>query len=254
MSRGPGGRDKRPKGRPTAPYEVGYGQPPMHSRFKSGQSGNPKGRPKGSRNRPPEPSQEDLRAIIRAEAYRDVPVNDANGTVTIPMAQAVMRSLAVCAAKGNTRAQRLFTELLNTVEREELSERAAALGAAMDYKITWERELQRRKKLGLKLPDPLPHPDHIVIDPHAGTVRIKGPATKEEKAAWARWEKYRDLFAEELKELKALWDDPDCPNRDEIEGEIAQAESVLKITRAALDGYREAMRFLEGLDLPEADV
>lgn len=31
-------------------YEVGYGKPPKHSRFKEGQSGNPKGRPKNRRN------------------------------------------------------------------------------------------------------------------------------------------------------------------------------------------------------------
>ena len=31
-------------------YEVGYGKPPKHTRFKPGQSGNPKGRPKGQRN------------------------------------------------------------------------------------------------------------------------------------------------------------------------------------------------------------
>jgi len=31
-------------------YEVGYGKPPKASRFKPGQSGNPKGRRKGSRN------------------------------------------------------------------------------------------------------------------------------------------------------------------------------------------------------------
>ena len=31
-------------------YEVGYGKPPKDSQFKEGQSGNPKGRKKNSRN------------------------------------------------------------------------------------------------------------------------------------------------------------------------------------------------------------
>lgn len=36
---------------PKAPeYSVGYGRAPLHSRFKPGQSGNAKGRPKDSRN------------------------------------------------------------------------------------------------------------------------------------------------------------------------------------------------------------
>ena len=32
-------------------YEIGHGRPPVHSRFKPGQSGNPKGRRKGARNK-----------------------------------------------------------------------------------------------------------------------------------------------------------------------------------------------------------
>jgi len=30
--------------------EVGYGKPPLHTRFKKGQSGNPRGRPRGVKN------------------------------------------------------------------------------------------------------------------------------------------------------------------------------------------------------------
>lgn len=41
----PGGNDSSP---PTP--NVGYRRPPHHSQFKKGQSGNPKGRPKGSKN------------------------------------------------------------------------------------------------------------------------------------------------------------------------------------------------------------
>lgn len=45
----------------TDPDEVGYGKPPKHTRFRPGQSGNPKGRPKGIRN-----FKSDVRATLKA--------------------------------------------------------------------------------------------------------------------------------------------------------------------------------------------
>ena len=52
------------KGRSRAPsvtnYEVGYAKPPKQHRFKPGQSGNPAGRPRGSRNKLGEEFLDDL--------------------------------------------------------------------------------------------------------------------------------------------------------------------------------------------------
>lgn len=100
-------------------YEVGYGKPPAATRFAPGKSGNPKGRPRGSKSRPKPPAlnEERMKSILMQEAYRTIKVNESAGQVSIPMAQAVIRSLAVNAVKGNQRAQRLFTQLLSTTER-----------------------------------------------------------------------------------------------------------------------------------------
>jgi hypothetical protein len=192
-----------------------------------------------------------LRTIIRAEAYRTVPITDAHGTKAVSMAQAVVRSLAVNAAKGNQRAQRLFTELLSNAEREDRREREALLDVAIAYKLAMEQELERRKARGITAPEPLPHPDDIHIDLHTGTVHIRGPATKQEKVAWAEWEKHCAMFEEELTELEMLRDDPDCPNPREVRMEIKKTEDVLMIIRIALAGSRAAMHLLEGIQLPE---
>jgi hypothetical protein len=96
-------------------YEVGYGKPPAATRFQPGRSGNPKGRPRGSKNRQniPALNEERLKSIILQEAYRRIEVADRGKPVTISMAEAIIRTLAVNAAKGGLRAQRLFTQLLS---------------------------------------------------------------------------------------------------------------------------------------------
>ena len=95
---------------PSAGYDVGYGKPPVDTRFAKGRSGNPKGRPKGARNKLPALHEERLKSIILEEAYRTIKVNDGARQVTIPMAKAIVRSLAHNAVKGNTRAQWTYPE------------------------------------------------------------------------------------------------------------------------------------------------
>jgi Family of unknown function (DUF5681) len=159
----------------SANYEVGYARPPAAHRFKKGASGNPRGRPKGSKNRTNVPAlhEERLKSIILEEAYRTITLNDVNGRITVPMVQAIVRSLAVNAAKGNQRAQRLFTNILSATERERWRSYEEWQRTAINYKVEWERELERRAKLGIEVPDPIPHPDHIIITSF-GQIEIRG--------------------------------------------------------------------------------
>lgn len=225
------------QGRPSADYEVGFKKPPKETRFQKGKSGNPNGRPRGSKNRAELPAlhEERLKSIILEEAYRHVSINDANGPVTIPMAQAVVRSLAVNAAKGNQRAQRLFTQLLAGTETANKRLHDEWLQTAINYKADWEREIERCQNLGIEPPNPLPHPDHIIIDMKTGEVRITGPMTPEEKKQWDWMYDRKAEFKRELSELKQLLIvEPDYPHRSMVEDDIAHTEKVLGLIRKAI--------------------
>ena len=186
-------------------YDVGYGKPPVATQFKPGQSGNPKGRPKGAKNKRPGLHEERLKDIILDEAYRTVAMRDGDRSVEIPVAQAVMRAIAVNAAKGNTRSQRLFAQLLADTETSRKMLHDEWLDTALEYKVNWTEELRRRKRLGITdLEDPLPHPDHIVIDPATGVVRIEGPWTREQQIRYDRIRQLRDECQDELDHVLEL--------------------------------------------------
>ena len=118
------------------------------------------------------------------EAYRIIKVRDGDRNVAVPMATAIVRTLAVDTAKGNNRAALLLSNLLQTTERENRELHNAWLDTSLTYKIVWDKELARRKSLGIVADAPIPHPDDIVINPRAGNVSVLGPLTREEKQVW----------------------------------------------------------------------
>ncbi len=74
--------------------KVGYGKPPKHTRFKKGQSGNPRGRPKGSKN---------LSTIMKDLLGRPVTIKQNGRERRVPFCEAFVHRLASRSLEGSPR-------------------------------------------------------------------------------------------------------------------------------------------------------
>ncbi|MES2042283.1 MAG: DUF5681 domain-containing protein [Pseudomonadota bacterium] len=110
---------------PAPPVRVGYRNPPVHTRWQKGQSGNPKGpapRLRPARGGPGDRlpgADEPTRAMILAEAYRTVTFTEEGVTFEMPAGQAVLRAMMVNAVRGNRIAQWRFTQIVQEAERQQ---------------------------------------------------------------------------------------------------------------------------------------
>lgn len=86
-------------------YEVGYGRPPKRFQFPKGHSGNPKGRPEGTRN---------LRIDLAAELGKGIVVREGEHRHRVSKQEAVIKRLIEQALNGDARA---MTTTFNLIVR-----------------------------------------------------------------------------------------------------------------------------------------
>jgi hypothetical protein len=91
-------------------YEVGYGKPPRGTQFRKGQSGNPVGRPKGTKN---------LGTDLLEELQERILVREAGGERQLSKQRALLKSITAKAIKGDTRAANLILTLVLRVLDED---------------------------------------------------------------------------------------------------------------------------------------
>src|SRR3984893_3415517 len=98
--------ERRRRAMPTErEYRVGKGKPPRHTRFQKGQSGNPTGRPKGSKN---------VATLLEQVLNERVVVTENGKRKRITKLQAMLKQLANKAASGDHRDIKMLMPLAET--------------------------------------------------------------------------------------------------------------------------------------------
>jgi len=108
-------------------YKVGRNRPPKSSRFKKGVSGNPKGRPKGSRN---------FATDLKEELADTIVVSESGAKRRLTKQQALIKTLMARALQGDAKAA---AALLNMILRLDLAAQEAPVNAGPDDDLVLRR-------------------------------------------------------------------------------------------------------------------
>jgi hypothetical protein len=121
-------------------FDVGYGKPPKHTRFRKGHSGNPRGRPKGSLD-----VKTELSRLLAAKTKIKI-----NGAVqSVSTARALCLALIQKAMGGDVRAFSKIVEMVGPEMADELKATASVTPADIDI---LHRALARRDGQNAGLP------------------------------------------------------------------------------------------------------
>ena len=129
---------------------VGYGSPPRHTRFKPGRSGNPKGRPKGSKN---------VATLLERALTERVIITENGKRRSISKLEASFKQLVNLAASGDLAAMRQLYTLLPWLEGQlnEAEDRPPTVNAADEAAMARVRE--RLLSIAERISDAKKEPD-----------------------------------------------------------------------------------------------
>lgn len=114
-------------------YDVGFRKPPKHTQFQPGLSGNPKGRPKGTKN---------LKTDIKEELAELILIKEGGRPFKVSKQRAMLKSLAAKAIKGDVRAANALFNMIFRFDSGEENEEPEDLFDGKDFEIL--KEYQRR--------------------------------------------------------------------------------------------------------------
>lgn len=222
----------------------GYGNPPEHSRFKKGVSGNRNGRPPGAKNKV---HVDTVLGIIEKESRREIKVSEAGKAKSMPTLQAILRGIFIAAANGNPRAQKLAVELSMEAENRALAWKEIRFTAAHELKASWAEASKLRRQKGLPDPDVFPHPDHIHLDYETGEVTVNALTVDQERLLHMYF-RMKSEFEVHLTEILAA--DHDSKYLPDVMDEIRYIVRVIKGASANV-GVPWAEESDKSLDLDE---
>ena len=114
-------RSATPPGSKGGAYKIGYRKPPVHSRFRPGQSGNPRGRRKGVRN---------IKTDVKRTLRMPLTVTEGGRKRKRSTQEAALMVLREKALRGDTRALNSLIELALRFNNDSTdTQQARALGA-----------------------------------------------------------------------------------------------------------------------------
>jgi hypothetical protein len=90
-------------------YVVGYGKPPVHTRFQKGRSGNPKGRPRGRKN---------MSTLLSAALDAWIIVVENGRRKKIRKREAIVTQLVNKSASADLKATQIVLAMLHEVESQ----------------------------------------------------------------------------------------------------------------------------------------